>query len=104
MYIKPAFNTVAHSTIIKALKALVKKQQEQISALLVRVENLKQELSLYKKRKNSGKKAGDQQGELQTDDEHMEKVLLGSFFQGHQIIFSPQQSIKTYLSFYLLTF
>jgi len=74
------------STIIKALTALVKKQQEQISALLVRVENMEQELSFYKKQKNSsnshippsvdlgkpkrnqslrensGKKAGSQQG------------------------------------------
>ena len=40
--------------IIKALTALVHKQREQIAALLVRVENLEQELALYKKRKNSG--------------------------------------------------
>jgi len=40
--------------IIKTLTALVQKQQEQIASLLIRVENLEQELALYKKRKNSG--------------------------------------------------
>jgi len=40
--------------IIQTLTALVKKQQEQIASLLVRVESLEQELALYKKRKNSG--------------------------------------------------
>ena len=45
---------MSQSDIIKALTELVEKQAVQISALLVRVENLEQELSYYKNRKNSG--------------------------------------------------
>jgi transposase len=45
---------LSQSDIIKALTELVGKQAAQISALLVRVENLEQELSFYKNRKNSG--------------------------------------------------
>lgn len=46
--------TLPQSDIIKTLTELVEKQAAQISALLVRVENLEQELSFYKSRKNSG--------------------------------------------------
>ncbi|EOR93547.1 hypothetical protein ADIARSV_3260 [Arcticibacter svalbardensis MN12-7] len=42
------------SDTIKALTALVEKQAVQITALLIRVENLEQELSFYKNRKNNG--------------------------------------------------
>jgi transposase len=45
---------LSQSDIIKSLTELVEKQAVQISALLVRVENLEQELSFYKNRKNSG--------------------------------------------------
>jgi transposase len=45
---------LSQSEIIKTLTDLVEKQAVQISALLVRVENLEQELSFYKNRKNSG--------------------------------------------------
>jgi transposase len=45
---------LSQSDIIKTLTELVEKQAVQISALLVRVENLEQELSFYKNRKNSG--------------------------------------------------
>jgi hypothetical protein len=45
---------LSQSDIIKALSELVEKQAAQISALLVRVDNLEQELSQYKKGKNSG--------------------------------------------------
>ncbi len=45
---------MTQSDIIKTLSELVEKQAAQISALLVRVENLEQELSFYKNRKNSG--------------------------------------------------
>jgi transposase len=45
---------LSQSDIIKTLTELVEKQAAQISVLLVRVENLEQELSFYKNRKNSG--------------------------------------------------
>ncbi len=45
---------MSQSDIIKTLSELVERQAVQISALLVRVENLEQELSFYKNRKNSG--------------------------------------------------
>lgn len=45
---------MSQSDIIKTLTELVEKQAVQISGLLVRVENLEQELSFYKNRKNSG--------------------------------------------------
>lgn len=45
---------MSQSDIIKSLTELVEKQAAQISSLLVRVENLEQELSYYRNRKNSG--------------------------------------------------
>lgn len=45
---------MSQSDIIKALTELVEKQAAQISALLLRVENLEQELSFYKNQKHSG--------------------------------------------------
>lgn len=45
---------MSQSEIIKTLTELVEKQAAQISALLIRVENLEQELSFYRNRKNSG--------------------------------------------------
>lgn len=45
---------LSQSETIKALTALVEKQAAQISALMVRVAGLEQELAVYKNRKNSG--------------------------------------------------
>jgi len=45
---------LSQSETIKALTALVEKQAAQISALMVRVSDLEQELAVYKNRKNSG--------------------------------------------------
>lgn len=45
---------MSQSDIIKTLSELVEKQAAQISGLLIRVENLEQELSFYRNRKNSG--------------------------------------------------
>ncbi len=45
---------MSQSDTIKALTALVEKQAIQITALIVRVESLEHELSVYKNRKNSG--------------------------------------------------
>jgi len=45
---------LSQSDIIKTLTELVEKQATQISGLLIRVENLEQELSFYRNRKNSG--------------------------------------------------
>ncbi|HEY5327749.1 MAG TPA: DUF6444 domain-containing protein [Mucilaginibacter sp.] len=45
---------MSQSETIKALTALVEKQAAQISALMIRVTDLEQELAFYKNRKNSG--------------------------------------------------
>jgi transposase len=45
---------LSQSETIKALTALVEKQAAQISALMIRVTDLEQELAFYKNRKNSG--------------------------------------------------
>lgn len=45
---------MSESDTIKALTALAREQAVQITALIVRIESLEQELSVYKNRKNSG--------------------------------------------------
>jgi len=45
---------LSQNETIKALTALVEKQAAQISALMIRVTDLEQELAFYKNRKNSG--------------------------------------------------